>query len=80
MSIFSSREAEAEQRTLLLKRIAFLLFCSDSDQYQQFMPSLQGEMLENIQISSDVRLQPPELLAVGKNDYISLAVTLDYRV
>jgi hypothetical protein len=44
------------------------------------MPSLQGEMLENIQISSDVRLQPPELLAVGKNDYISLAVTLDYRV
>ena len=40
--IFSSRELEMEMRTLLLKRMAFTLFCTDGDQYQRFLPDIQG--------------------------------------
>lgn len=40
--IFSSRELEMETRTLLLKRLAFTLFCTDGDQYQRFLPDIQG--------------------------------------
>ncbi|CAG0914055.1 unnamed protein product [Notodromas monacha] len=52
LNLFSSREAEAELRSLLLKRIAFLLFCSDSDQYQQFVPVLQEKLGECLRWST----------------------------
>ena len=32
LSLFSSKEQELEQRALLLKRLAFVIFCSDVDQ------------------------------------------------
>ena len=31
-----------EQRALLLRRLAFVIFCSDVDQYQKQMPDIQG--------------------------------------
>ena len=34
ISIFSSKELEQEQRALLLKRLAWVIFCSDVDQYR----------------------------------------------
>ena len=40
--LFSSRELEMEMRTTLLKRLAFTLFCTDGDQYQRFLPEIQG--------------------------------------
>ena len=43
LSLFSSKEQELEQRALLLKRLAFVIFCSDVDQYQKQMPEIQGE-------------------------------------
>ncbi len=42
LSLFSSKEQELEQRALLLKRLAFVIFCSDVDQYQKQMPEIQG--------------------------------------
>lgn len=42
-SLFSSREQEYEQRSQLLKRLAFIIFCSETDQYHKFMPNIQGE-------------------------------------
>jgi len=43
LNLFSSREQEFEQRALLLKRLNFVIFCSDVDQYHKFMPDIQGE-------------------------------------
>lgn len=43
LNIFTSREQEYEQRALLLKRLAFVIFCSELDQYHKYMPEIQGE-------------------------------------
>lgn len=42
LNLFSSKEQEYEQRSLLLKRLAFTLFCSDYDQFNKHMPDIQG--------------------------------------
>lgn len=42
LSIFSSREQEHEQKAQLLKRLAFVIFCSETDQYAKYMPDIQG--------------------------------------
>jgi len=46
MSIFSSKELEQEQRALLLKRLAWVIFCSDVDQYQRQMPDITDRLSE----------------------------------
>ena len=46
LSLFSSKDLELEQRALLLKRLAFVIFCSDMDQYQKQMPEIQGEIVK----------------------------------
>lgn len=43
LNIFTSREQEYEQRALLLKRLAFVIFCSERNQYHKYMPEIQGE-------------------------------------
>jgi len=42
LNLFSSREAEYEQRAQLLKRLSFTIYCSEIDQYQRHMPDIQG--------------------------------------
>ena len=42
INLFSSREQEFEQRAQLLKRLSFTIFCSEEDQYQRYMPDIQG--------------------------------------
>ena len=42
LNLFSSKELELEQRALLLKRLAFVIYCSGEDQYQKQMPDIQG--------------------------------------
>lgn len=44
LSIFSSREQEYEQRAQLLKRLAYVIFCSEMDQYAKYMRDIQGEL------------------------------------
>merc|ERR1719342_1149987 len=48
LSIFSSKEQELEQRALLLKRLAFVIFCSQNDQYQKQMPDIQERLAESL--------------------------------
>jgi len=48
LSLFSSKEQELEQRALLLKRLAFVIFCSDVDQYQKQMPEIQERLAESL--------------------------------
>ena len=56
LSLFSSKEQELEQRALLLKRLAFVIFCSDVDQYQKQMPEIQGMRKDQLyqQVSQQV--------------------------
>lgn len=42
ISIFSTREQEYEQKAQLLKRLAFVILCSEMDQYHKYMPEIQG--------------------------------------
>merc|ERR1719189_2203201 len=48
LSLFSSKEQELEQRALLLKRLAFVIFCSDIDQYQKQVPDIQERLAESL--------------------------------
>lgn len=41
--LFSSRDQEVENRTMLLKRLAFVLFATEGDQYQRYLPDIQGK-------------------------------------
>lgn len=43
LNIFVSRDQEYEQRAVLLKRLAFVIFCSELDQYHKYMPEIQGK-------------------------------------
>ncbi|OQR69932.1 protein dopey-1-like, partial [Tropilaelaps mercedesae] len=43
LNIFGSNEKEYEQRAQLLKRLAYVIFCSEPDQYQKYMPEISGE-------------------------------------
>lgn len=48
ISIFSSKEQEYEQKAQLLKRLAFVILCSEMDQYHKYMPEIQGEYMKSI--------------------------------
>lgn len=43
LSLFSSKESEYEIRAGLLKRLAFTIFCSETDQYMRHIPDIQGK-------------------------------------
>lgn len=51
LNIFSSKEQEYESRAQLLKRLAFVLFCSEPDQYQRYMPDIQERLAESLKLS-----------------------------
>jgi len=48
LNLFSSKDVELEQRTLLLKRLAFVIYCSNEDQYQKQMPDIQERLAESL--------------------------------
>ncbi|XP_037079103.1 LOW QUALITY PROTEIN: protein dopey-1-like [Pollicipes pollicipes] len=50
LNLFSSREAEYELRAQLLKRLAFVVFCSDEDQYQPHLPEIQEKLAESLRL------------------------------
>ncbi|XP_013774408.1 protein dopey-1-like isoform X2 [Limulus polyphemus] len=50
LNLFSSKEQEYEQRSQLLKRLAFVLFCSETDQYQRYMPDIQERLAESLRL------------------------------
>lgn len=50
LSIFSSREQEYEQRAQLLKRLAFVLLCSEMDQYHKYMPEIQERLADSLRL------------------------------
>ena len=37
-----------EQRAQLLKRLSFIIFCGECDQYHQYLPDIQERLAESI--------------------------------
>ncbi|XP_037956792.1 protein dopey-1 homolog [Teleopsis dalmanni] len=52
LNIFTSREQEYEQRAMLLKRLAFVIFCSEFDQYNKYMPEIQEQLANSLRLLS----------------------------
>uniref|UniRef100_A0ABD2XAC5 Dopey N-terminal domain-containing protein n=3 Tax=Trichogramma kaykai TaxID=54128 RepID=A0ABD2XAC5_9HYME len=50
ISIFSSKEQEYEQRAQLLKKLAFVILCSDMDQYHKYMPEIQERLADSLRL------------------------------
>ncbi|XP_062428789.1 protein dopey-1 isoform X2 [Rhea pennata] len=50
LNLFANREAELEQRALLLKRLAFAIFSSEIDQYQKYLPDIQERLVESLRL------------------------------
>lgn len=45
LNIFASRDQEYELRAMLLKRLAFVIYCSEFDQHNKYMPDIQGRII-----------------------------------
>ncbi|KAM7026613.1 protein DOP1A isoform 2-T2 [Passerculus sandwichensis] len=50
LNLFANREAELEQRAMLLKRLAFAIFSSETDQYQKHLPDIQERLVESLRL------------------------------
>lgn len=48
INIFSNREQEIEQRANLLKRLTFIIFCGETDQYHNYMPDIQEKLVDSL--------------------------------
>lgn len=48
LNLFANRDVELEQRAMLLKRLAFAIFSSEIDQYQKYLPDIQGKPWKTI--------------------------------
>ncbi|XP_024256006.1 protein dopey-1 isoform X2 [Oncorhynchus tshawytscha] len=50
LNLFSNRDAELEQRAMLLKRLAFTIYSSEVDQYQKYLPDIQERLVESLRL------------------------------
>ncbi|MBN3318093.1 DOP1 protein, partial [Atractosteus spatula] len=50
LNLFTNRDAELEQRAMLLKRLAFTIFSSEVDQYQKYLPDIQERLVESLRL------------------------------
>ncbi|XP_029451392.1 protein dopey-1 isoform X2 [Rhinatrema bivittatum] len=50
LSLFTNRDAELEQRAMLLRRLAFAIFSSEVDQYQKYLPDIQERLVESLRL------------------------------
>ncbi|KAK9882131.1 hypothetical protein WA026_018972 [Henosepilachna vigintioctopunctata] len=52
LSLFTSREQEYEQKAQLLKRLAYIIFCSEIDQYAKYMSDIQEQLTTSLRLPS----------------------------
>ncbi|KAK3711621.1 hypothetical protein QZH41_003795 [Actinostola sp. cb2023] len=64
INIFANREQEMEQRAHLLKKLAFVIFCSEADQYQYCLPEIQERLAECIRLPQSPVLHEQVFLAL----------------
>nr|XP_039257072.1 protein dopey-1-like [Styela clava] len=52
LNIFTNKEQELELRALHIKRLAFIVFSSELDQYQKQLPEIQERLAESIRLNN----------------------------
>ncbi|KAI1301279.1 Protein dopey-1 [Halotydeus destructor] len=62
LKIFSSKDQENEQRAQFAKRLGFILFCSEKDQYQRYMPEIQDKLIEYLRTTNSPLVQSQIML------------------
>ncbi|XP_056261992.1 protein dopey-1 isoform X3 [Pseudoliparis swirei] len=50
LSLFTNRDAELEQRAMLMKRLSFTIYSSEVDQYQKYLPDIQERLVEALRL------------------------------
>ncbi|ALC42553.1 CG15099 [Drosophila busckii] len=50
LNIFASRDQEYELRAMLLKRLAFVIYCSEFDQHNKYMPDIQEQLANSLRL------------------------------
>ena len=50
LNIFSSKEQENEQRAAMMKKLAFIICASETDQYAKSMPDIQERLTECLRL------------------------------
>ncbi|CAG5136270.1 unnamed protein product [Candidula unifasciata] len=50
LNLFTTKEQECDLRALMMKRLAFTIFCSEADQYQRAMPEIQERLTECLRL------------------------------
>lgn len=73
----STKDQESEPRAQLVKRLAFILFCSEKDQYQRYMPEIQEKLIEIHRASQQQNNQSSQLQA---QSLLQSQVLLAFRV
>ncbi|KAM7534070.1 hypothetical protein Aperf_G00000110027 [Anoplocephala perfoliata] len=53
LNLFSSKEAEYEQRAANLKKISFIVFASERDQYSRSVPEILERLTDNLRATTD---------------------------
>ncbi|KAK2715897.1 protein dopey-1-like isoform X2 [Artemia franciscana] len=48
--LFTSKEADAENRAMLLKRLSFSIFCGNKDEFQHHMPEIQERLIDCLKL------------------------------
>lgn len=54
--LFTSKEQESEQKAQLLKRLAFVIYSSEKDQYQKNMPEIQESIAHILKLTQSANL------------------------
>lgn len=52
LSLFSNKEQELELRALHIKRLAYIVFSSEVDQYQRQLPEIQERLAESLRLNN----------------------------
>ncbi|XP_065218037.1 protein dopey-2 isoform X2 [Planococcus citri] len=50
LNLFSSKDQEYEQRSQVLKRLAFVILCSEQDQFHKHMPDIQEKITDSLKL------------------------------
>lgn len=83
LNIFSNKEQELELRALNIKRLSFIIFSSEVDQYQKHLPEIQERLAESLRFHNVPGIQSQVflcfrvlLLRVSPNSLTSLWPTI----
>ncbi|BFZ25222.1 hypothetical protein BsWGS_28261 [Bradybaena similaris] len=62
LNLFTTKEQGCDLRALMMKRLAFAIFCSEADQYQRAMPEIQERLTECLRMPQQAHVMTSAFL------------------